>query len=305
MEPILVSGMHRSGTTWVGKILSADSHLAYISEPLNVLHRPGVMRVPTRHWYTYICDDHDGELLPALRETLQFKYHPWLELKSLRSLKDAGRMFANWRTFVRGRLRSLSPLVKDPFAVFSLAWFARQFNARVVIVVRHPAAVASSLKRLGWNFNFADLLNQPLLMRDWLEPYREDMQVQLTEQGDVIAQASLLWRMIYHVTGMLRENHPDFILVRHEDLSKDPVSGFQHLFEQLDLDYDRSVESLVLGASSSKNPSELALKDKYSIQLDSQANLENWKQRLDEGEIGRVRELTRHVASLYYADHDW
>lgn len=305
MKPILVSGMHRSGTTWVGKILSADSHLAYISEPLNVLHRPGVMRIPTPHWYTYICDENDVELLPALRETLQFRYHPWLELRSLRSLKDVGRMSANWRTFTLSRLRSLSPLVKDPFAVFSLAWFKKKLDTRVVVVVRHPAAVASSLKRLGWSFDFAELLGQPLLMRDWLEPFREDMQAQLAENGDVIAQASLLWRMIYHVTGMLRENHPDFILVRHEDLSKDPVSGFQHLYEGLNLDYDRSVERLVLGASSSRNPSELALKDKYSIQLDSQANLENWKQRLDDSEIGRVRELTRHVAPQYYADQDW
>ena len=43
-NPILVTGSHRSGTTWVGKMLAADSDTAYISEPLNVLHRLGIFR---------------------------------------------------------------------------------------------------------------------------------------------------------------------------------------------------------------------------------------------------------------------
>ena len=55
--PILVSGAHRTGTTWVGKMLAATPATAYISEPLNVLHRPGVFEVKTTRWYTYICPE--------------------------------------------------------------------------------------------------------------------------------------------------------------------------------------------------------------------------------------------------------
>jgi LPS sulfotransferase NodH len=55
LTPILVTGTHRSGTTWLGKMLAADASTAYISEPLNVLHRPGVLRAEVRHWYQYIC----------------------------------------------------------------------------------------------------------------------------------------------------------------------------------------------------------------------------------------------------------
>ena len=32
---ILVTGLHRSCTTWIGKMLTADSNTAYISQPLN------------------------------------------------------------------------------------------------------------------------------------------------------------------------------------------------------------------------------------------------------------------------------
>jgi LPS sulfotransferase NodH len=57
LVPILVTGTHRSGTTWVGKMLAADACTAYISEPLNVLHRPGVFRPKVKYWYQYICED--------------------------------------------------------------------------------------------------------------------------------------------------------------------------------------------------------------------------------------------------------
>ena len=51
-RPILVTGAHRSGTTWVGKMLAASREVAYISEPLNKWHRPGVMAIPVEYWYT-------------------------------------------------------------------------------------------------------------------------------------------------------------------------------------------------------------------------------------------------------------
>ena len=54
-RPILVTGAHRTGTTWVGRLLAAAPAVAYISEPLNVLHRPGVFRAKVANWYTYIC----------------------------------------------------------------------------------------------------------------------------------------------------------------------------------------------------------------------------------------------------------
>ena len=80
--PILVTGAHRTGTTWVGKMLTASGQAAYISEPLNVLHRPGVLRVPTSHWYTYICNDNEQAYLQPIQEMLGFRYHGLAEIKS-------------------------------------------------------------------------------------------------------------------------------------------------------------------------------------------------------------------------------
>ncbi len=302
-RPILVTGAHRSGTTWVGRMLAADEDTAYISEPLNVLHRPGVYRAPVSRWYTYINQENESEYLPAFRELLDFDYHTWREIRSLRSVKDFLRMGRDFHIFFIGSFHGQRILLKDPFAVFSTPWFAARLDCQIVITVRHPAAFASSLKRLGWSFDFRNLLEQPVLMRDYLEADRVEMEK--TPADDVIGQAALLWRMIYRVVHAAAELHPDFKVVRHEDLSRDPVNGFNELYRSLGLNFTRQVQKTILNSSSSENPSELSKKKVHAVKLDSRANMENWKKRLSADEIARIRSVTESVSQLYYSDVNW
>jgi hypothetical protein len=307
VEPILVTGAHRTGTTWVGKMLAAGGQAGYISEPLNVLHRPGVLRTPVKFWYTYIHEANEAEFLPGLQETISYRYHLYQEIKSLRSTKDLARMGRDWFTFLRGRVNRQIPLLKDPFAIFSAPWFARRLGCRIVVTVRHPAAFASSLKRLEWPFDFNDLLAQPQLMHDWLEPFRQQMQN--TNPADSIASASLLWLMIYTFAQECvcpkDTQHPEFILVRHEDLSADPVEGFKSLYAKLGLAFTLRAEKKILQASSSENPGELSRRSTHSVRLNSQANLHNWKRRLTSEEIRSIRDITGSLCEFYYPDQTW
>lgn len=301
--PILVTGTHRSGTTWVGKMLAADSATAYISEPLNVLHRPGVLRAKVKHWYQYVCEDNEADFLPAFHDLLDFKYHLWDEIRSLRSQRDFLRMGRDFAIFYNGLMRGQRLLMKDPFAVFSTDWFAKRLNCKVVIAVRHPAAFVSSLKRLNWPFDFQDLLDQPLLMRDQLEPYRA--QIEAARVGDHIEQWALLWTLIYRAVQAAVERNPNFIAVRHEDLSLDPVGRYRELYRKLDLEFTPRVEKIIRRSSSSENPIESSRRNIYTVKIDSRATMANWKKRLSEEEIRRIREMTEEVSSLYYSDTEW
>ena len=303
LTPILVTGTHRSGTTWVGKMLAADALTAYISEPLNVLHRPGVFHAKVRYWYQYVCDENESDYLSAFQELLEFDYHLWDEVRALRSRRDVLRMVRDFYIFYNGLMRGQRALLKDPFAVFSMPWFAKRLNCKVVIAVRHPAAFASSLKRLNWPFDFQDLLSQPLLMRDHLGGYREEMQA--AHPDDVIGQSALLWTLIYRSVHETCERNPDFITVRHEDLSRDPISGYRALYGSLGLDFTPRVEKIILNSSSAENPGELSRKKVHGFKLDSRANLDNWKKRLTTEEIERVRTITEDVARLYYSNAEW
>lgn len=303
VQPILVTGTHRSGTTWIGKMLAADSSTAYISEPLNVLHRPGVLRAKVKHWYQYVCEENESEFLPAFNELLEFDYHVWDEIRSIRSRRDFLRMGRDFAIFYNGLMRGLRVLMKDPFAVFSTEWFAKRLNCKVVIAVRHPAGFVSSLKRLNWPFDFQDLLDQPLLMRDHLEPYRGQMES--AKADDIIGQSALLWNLIYRSVHATLERNPAFIAVRHESLSLDPINGYRDLYNSLGLDFTPRVEKIILNSSSSENPMELSRRKVHSVKLDSRANMENWKKRLTEEEIKRIREMTEEGSHLFYPDVEW
>ena len=303
LNPILVTGTHRSGTTWVGKMLAADAMTAYISEPLNVLHRPGVFHTKVECWYQYICEENENKFLPAFRELLEFDYNLWDEIRSLRSRKDFLRMGRDFLIFYNGLMRGQRVLLKDPFAVFSTPWFAKKLNCKVVITIRHPAAFASSLQRLNWPFDFQDLLNQPLLMRDHLEADRDQMQSMKVD--DVIGQAALLWKLIYRSVHAACEQNPDFILVRHEDLSRDPIPGYRDLYQSLDMDFTPRVEKFILNSSSSENPKESSRTKVHGFKLDSRANIDIWKKRLTAEDIDRVHEITEEISPLYYSDAEW
>ena len=302
-SPILVTGTHRSGTTWVGKMLAADVDTAYVSEPLNVLHRPGVYRAPVRHWYTYITDENENEYLPAFHELLNFQYHTWLEIKSIRSAKDFLRMGRDFRTYFIGNMHGQRALIKDPFAALSTAWFSKRLNCKIVFTARHPVAFVSSLKRLNWPFDFTNLLDQSLLMRDHLEAERDEMKKMLS--GDVVDQAALLWRIIHRLVHSTSNLLPDFNIVRHEDLSLDPVAGYKTLYSALDLSFTAKVEETILNASSSENPTKLSKNKTHSVKLDSRANLDNWKKILTPDEVTRIRKLTEGVSQLFYSDNEW
>ncbi|MDD2922591.1 MAG: hypothetical protein PHQ36_09935, partial [Anaerolineales bacterium] len=117
--------------------------------------------------------------------------------------------------------------------------------------------------------------------------------------------SALLWRMIYRAIHLTANLYPDFNIVRHEDLSLDPVAGYKSLYASLGLTFDEKVRGAILNSSSSENPTELSKKNIYSVKLDSRANMDNWKKRLAPDEISRIRKLTEDVSHLFYSDTEW
>jgi LPS sulfotransferase NodH len=300
-RPILLTGIPRSGTTWVARILTASGEVGHINEPFNLAVSPGTLRVPADHWYAYVTAETEDRYLPALTSVLEFEYPLVRELRRCRSRTDVLHTLKWWRDFMRSR--GLRPLVKEPHAVFSAGWFAERLGSDVVVMVREPLAVVSSWKRLEWSFDFTNLLEQPALMRDWLGPYEAEMTAALSPARDLVDRVALLWRVIYSVVA--DERFPAVQLVRHEDLSRDPVHGYARLYEALGLTFRDTVATAVEASSSSENPAETSVERPHETQIDSRANLQNWRHRLSEEEIARIRTITEETASLYYRELVW
>jgi hypothetical protein len=287
-------------------MLDASEATTYIDEPLNIWRRPRPLRRQTLGWpgYPYVTAENEDRFRPVLRGLVALEPELLQELVAVRTPGDLRTAVSTWAAFLGGRARGRRALVKEPHAFFLVPWFVERLGGAAVVTVRHPAAVVSSWKRLRWPVDLDQLLAQPLLVRDWLQPYERDLR-NLRSSDDVVSQVSLLWAIVYDFVASLPDGLGSLRVVRHEDLSTNPIEGYRELYAALGLSFTRRVEQAVLDASSPSNPKQISVAQPYEVRLDSRANLFNWKDRLTADEIARIHAFTYEVAVRFYEDDSW
>jgi hypothetical protein len=283
-------------------MLALAPGVGYIHEPFNPGTPAGISSAPFDHFFTVVTTENEARYLPGLRKTLAFDYAWGPELRSLRSVRDLARAVRDASRFGRLRSTGARPLVKDPIALLSAEWLAERFEMDVVVLVRHPAGFAASLERLGWKHSFASFLEDgpvPELLRPW----EDEIRAHAGEPGDVLAEAALLWRILYGVAAVYRERHPDWVFLRHEDAGADPAGTFARLYEQLGLELTPGAREGIAAASGAENPVEG--RSPHAIELDSAGAVKRWRTSLAAGEVELLRERTSDTWPLFYSDEDW
>lgn len=313
INPILVTGSHRSGSTWVGKVLSTSPQVGYIHEPFNVSNPyPGTCRANFDYWYTYVNRENEGPYYAGLKEALAFNFDLKGAIAAIDAPLDPLRVLRDFTLFKTYQLRNFRPLVKDPLALFSAPWLAERFGMDILLLVRHPAAFCGSLKKANWRFPFSSFLEQPLLLRDYLEPFQDDMIACAQSDTDIIEQACLLWRIIHYMILCYREQYPHWIVARHEDLSRDPLNGFETIFQALNLEFSPQVRqkislySLQGGNSTSASDDKAArIGSNEDLVRDSKSNIVSWKKRLTDQEIQLIHHRVSDISNHFYTDAEW
>ena len=291
--PVLVTGMARSGTTWVGKML-ASGDARYIGEPLNVDY-PGVFGLGVHHWYEDVAA-RDAVFQRRLRFWCCGGFDALDQLKSVQRPADVLRVGKRYVEHLHRLLGATGVVVKDPYAVLSLPWFAEN-GFSVVVVVRHPLAVVGSMKALGWSVDPANFLSQPQLMQTALAEFREELTDQLRSGAGDVERNALLWKMIYRTVAA---SDLPITVVRQEDLSRDADHGFAELFRSLGMAYTARARARIRESSGEMNPVELSTT--HSVRLHSAASLERARTRLATDEAARVLAITGDTAEAFYGD---
>ena len=303
-QPILLTGSHRSGSTWIGKMIGESKEVCYIQEPFNLNHRPGVCSAKFENWFTYINEENEIFYNDHIKKTLRFKYHFLDELKSVQSPYDIKRMLNDYINFSLARFRGSRPLFKDPIAFFSADWLAKKHNFQVIVLIRHPAAFASSIKRVNSPHPFAHFLRQNALMRDHLKTFEKEIEEYAYHPPGMIDQAILLWKIIHSVIYKYMRKNRDWIFIRHEDISIDPLKGFRDLFQKLGLQYTEKIEKVIQEHASPKNPTE-GMGGRRFILRNSKSNVLKWKKSLTENEIDRIKLGVKGLSEKFYAENAW
>ena len=303
-KPILVTGIHRSGSTWVGNVLAQSSSVHYVHEPFNGMCQPGMCAVDFPNVYLHITEANSQDFYPAIRDLFQLRYNLWAQTYSVRGPIDLARLIRDYYVFSSNRRAGRVPLIKDPMAILSAQWLAQKFDANILLLVRHPAAFVSSCLQLGWGFHFNNFLRQPVLMDTYFHPYKAEIVDYARQEHRLIDQLSLLWKLIYSVVAQYQQKHPEWLIVKYEEICQDPLSSFGHITHYLNLDFTSQVQSFLKDSINYIQPKDI-FQDIHSIKRDTQKQLDVWKSRLSKTEVHQIRVQVEEISSIFYADSDW
>jgi len=261
---------------------------------------------PIKAKFQYITDENSHRFAKYLDDLVDFKYPVRTNLLHCTSAREAARILLSFANLSTHRLKKDTTVMKDPHAVLSAPWLARHFDMNVVIMIRHPAALCSSLKILNWRFDFNHFLTQPQLMRETrLADFESEIRYFAENEQGIIPAGALLWNCIYAVIDEYRMRYPGWLFLKHEELSMDPVDGFRKVYAEFGLEFTASARTAIERNSGEQNPSGPARGGEFSIRRNSKNNVLNWKNRLSDREILTIKERTSDVSRLYYTDLEW
>lgn len=305
-RPILVCGAPRSGTTWVGTVLSLPRGVRQVYEPFNL--QIGMAGIPRQFLYVRAGGVHEPLARPLVDDLLagRARLHASSVVSGGPLAQRLGRRLLGSRSNVDYQARAHLPgrrrwVLKDPIASLSAEWLHQQYAAPVAVTVRHPAAVVHSYRRLGWDIELAALWQQEELLAD-----HDVRDLLLPRPGaDAVTHVAQLWAGLYTVLGTYIDRNEGIVGVRHEDLSARPIDGFRSLYGEVGLPWTDGVESTVRSMTGAHNPSAPDRDRVHTLKRDSAADVGRWRSELTADEVMRVREIAGPVAARWYADQDW
>ncbi len=306
-HPVVVTGCHRGGTTWIGNTIAHHPRLHYVHEPLNPqLPAPGRTIYDSDVWYKFQGLDSQNDELEAqydliLQNKCDFpKYVSNISLKAgAASLpREVFRMIRAYFLDIR-QSRQKSVCVKDPFALLHVGWLAKNFpNVRAIVSVRHPCAFALSLKRKGWDFPFTSFLNQVELLERFPQQ-AEDIERLAQTPHAIHEQAAVLWRLLFSYVDDLPQM-PNIRVSLYEDVAVNPVEEFREIFQWLGLEMNDELIEIIHQDTSGTGP-----QNKRIISIDAKANVTAWRDHIGKEEELLIRKYCEATFEKFYGAGRW
>lgn len=260
---VFLAGSGRSGTTWLSDIINYRREYRFVFEPFH----PGKVGI-CRHFNSkqYLrMDDRREEFLAPAREIL------------------SGAVRSAWTDRFHRRFLARRRLIKDIRANLLLGWLRTNFPSMpIILLMRHPCAVAASRMALGWRDNLAETMRQEDLVTDFLRPMEEEIRTAKTP----FERYLFLWCIDNYVP-LMQLSEGEAHLVFYEDLVSQPERELPPLFATLGMDFDATVYQQM------KNPSPLSRKTA------AHSSLDDWRRRIGKAGLRRAVE----ILALFGLDH--
>jgi hypothetical protein len=272
MRPILVTGVPRSGTTWLARLLATAPGTALAGrEPMN----------PRGHQY-------------ALGGTLE----GWARLPELTSRQRVllRAAYRGWNPFVYSRfgvrqwagpLPGTRVVVKDPYAMLSTPVVSEATGAVPVLIYRHPGAVLASYRRVHWTPRLDELARIVATARAG-EIGLDLPDIPPPGQVSPAEEIGIFWSAL-HELALADAARSGTIVVSHAELAGGGVAAGRALATRLGLAW-----SPAMAAELSREASGQAVvaAQLHNFDRAPAAVAQEWRAQLDHDEIARVERVS-------------
>ncbi|MBB3229754.1 sulfotransferase domain-containing protein [Halomonas stenophila] len=211
---ILVSGMHRSGTTHLGNLLHvANPALGLLHEPANKFL--GVKEI--NHWYPEVNEINMPSCFIEKLFSLKFNRRKWPKNGNESFFRTLGRTLGGGE-FVKSvraskKMAGNGLIIKDPF-LMNFSPLMIEHDIQVVIIYKHPLSNLFSIERQQWDVQ----------LRDFSEKYKyyhEELEGQLIKEFS-LSQAKILTLWYYLHRNLMDKYNENIAIVSHSDFCNSP-----------------------------------------------------------------------------------
>lgn len=276
--PVLIISMPRSGSSWVGEILGISPGSLYLREPITQTYLKARDAGPS--FFEFNEDN-----LPETYQDSAKNVFAGLPLFN----SSITRYPKQWGLLKRKHKRIVAKEVNP----FILCWLIKHFQPRIIYLIRHPASVADSFHRLGYNGKQL----KPRLSKKTLEKY--DNYEHFTDS--FWSEHGALQAIILKETMTIAQDYQDFRLVFYEDLCLNTLSAFKKLFDFVELEWDQTIEKQIIQRSFP----ETVDNHNFSTQRNSSCEVNKWKRQLSENQIQEVKRGWLSFDPPAYKEADW
>lgn len=283
----IITGMHRSGTTWLGSLLAAFPALAVVHEPFNLDF--GLRDIP--RWYLDHRDPRDIDFFARSREALEngapCYRRGWFWRKPGRSFLRAvagGAAERSYRTAFSSGKPNL--VLKDPFLLMMVPHLAAA-GIRCIVMIRHPAAILVSLRRMGWHVPIEHLRSRPSL-----DP------VVLQRNMSEAESMGVFWAGVYQPVWSLVEakSTENLLLLCHEEMFHNVDDTVERLADFLQFE-DGLDAAREFARKTTTGTVIMPGKGKiHELSRDSKKLVKAWKSRVSDSEL---KEIVSRAGPLY------
>ncbi|NII11165.1 sulfotransferase [Oleiagrimonas sp. C23AA] len=318
---ILVFGMPRSGTTWVGKLFDSHPDTLYRHEP-DSLRRLSMPLFPDMGDASAFRTELQGYLaqVPKMRSPEVVGKQPLFPKSYLSSVQLSTYRASVLAAKLASRLRRHFPAPYRPTADSSshtrLVWKSIESmgrlgvcvdalpSARAIHLMRHPCGYVASVLRGEAAQRFSDV--QPSANDLWLlkmllaTPTAKRHRLDLDEIAKLRPEERLAWRWVLMQEKVLADiGHSERVLtLRYEDICAEPVAMTQRMFQFTGLDWHPQSERFVQASTQE------AQSGYYSVFKNPLRSAERWRSELPPEVINKIQViLSKSSISYLYPEN--